>query len=1017
MKKIALSIVLLLFVWSPTQAQQYFFDDFDTYNAGSYLGLQSSQWITWSSTGGSSEDVYVSNADAYSNSNSLYFYSANGSGPHDVVLDFGGVHNSGTFNYKAKYKIPTGGNSYFNFQGGASTGSIWSLDFYFNSGGSWSCQGGYGTFPHDQWFDLEIDVDFDTDTWKVYINGSLQSTFTNTNPISFLDLYEVSSNSEWYMDDVSFCINKGCNPDLMLEDLKLTPSTVCTHHEADVTVKITNNSTFAASSMVLGLYVGGDSLMQALNLNNLGSGRDTTITVSGLFQSSLAGTGIQVQALNLSGDNVPSNDTAKTTVTVLPSPSNAGIIKGTPYESAQPNTAGTMLIPDIVTAGHTLTYEVTPPSGYNNSGYGSTWDISNLTFYTINGTALANTFYSFSAPSGSANGNISFSPDTSLLDSVIVYSFAVNSLGNGCDSVLKRYINVVPAPDAQFTNTDVCDQLDMTFTNNSTLQTGLMTFLWKFGDGTSSTLYNPTHKYATYGVYTVRLIATSNYGYKDSMDVQVNVFQLPTADFTVTNACEGSDVTFTDQSLLPSGTPTFAWNFGDGTAPGTTQNIGHSYTVPGTYTVILTVTVNGCVSSKVKYGTQAPRAAPSFSSTVACNNTKAQFFNTSTLQLGTFGTHWKFGDGGQSTAKNPTHDYSGFGNFDVTMIITTDLGCIDSITSAITTTESPKPDFALSNACSEEVITMTNLTNTPQGGSNSYSWSFGNGQSSTDANPSTTYPAPGMYTVKLIAFNGNGCFDSIMKKVPIDAKPLVSFFADDVCLGTLNEFKNNTVNLPNGGSYVWDFGNGVMSTGLDTSFVYANTGDFTVSLIATTPNGCSDTATNLVSVNPLPDASFVVQSAMKGDGTMTFSANATNVAEYRWFVGDGDQYLTQTVIHQYKSSGNYTVKLIVTSNEDCISEQTETVSITPTSTQALNQGGMIVYPNPSNGSFTLTLKEKVSPNAIGLYSVNGQLIEAFDLSQLKDEKMTISMNGLSPGIYIIRVESLSGTWNQKIVIE
>jgi len=1017
MKKLALCIVLLIAVWSPALGQQYFSDNFDSYTSGSYLGLQSSQWRTWSSTtGGNSEDVYVSNADALSGSQSIYFYSANGNGPHDAVLDFGGVHNSGKFTYKANYKIPSNKNSYFNFQGGSNVAQQWSLDFYFNAGGTWNCQGGSGTFTHGQWFEFLIDVDFDTDTWKVYIDGSLQATFTNTNPISYLDLYEVVSNSEWYMDDVSFCVNNGCNPELKVDSLKISPNTVCTYHESDVSVKVTNNSTFPAPSMVLGINVGPDKLSQAVNLNNLGAGKDTTITLAGLFKASISGTNIPVEAINLSGDIDASNDTAKSTVTVLPSPSNTNISKGSPYESPRMGTAGTNVDPDIVAAGDTLSYEIIPPSGKTNATYGSAWDISNLTFYTANGTVIATSYYTFNAASSGTNATISFSPDAALTDSSIIYSLEVNDLGNLCDTVIKHYISVVPEPDAQFSQLDVCDQEAMAFTNNSTLQSGSMSFLWMFGDGATSTLTNPTHTYTSFGTYTVQLFATSNFGYVDSFDMQVTVFQLPTADFTISNACEGSDLSFSNNSFLPSGTPSFAWDFGDGTTGPNAQNTSHMYAVPGNYSITMTVTINGCSESKSKYGTQAPRAVPSFTSSVACNNTKAEFSNGTTLLFGTYGSHWKFGDGSEGSSKDALHNYIGFGAFDVTLIITTDLGCIDSSRATITTIESPKPDFSLSNACSDELITMNNLTNTPGGTGNSYMWSFGNGLTSTNENPTTAYPGPGNFTVKLIAFNGNGCFDSIMKKVIIDTKPIAGFIAKDVCFGTPSAFMNNTVNLPNGGSYIWDFGNGVTSNVRDTTFVYATAGDYTVKLIVSTINGCYDTTSSTVAANPLPDPSFVVESGLKGDGTMVFTANATGNVSYHWFTGDGSKYQSQIVIHRYMVQGNYEPRLIVESDKGCSNEHTESVSITPTGLQSMDNADLVIYPNPTNGSFSIRLSQLDAPTFIAIYATNGQLIKELDVNQWKDGALNVRLDSYNPGVYVVRVQSEFGTWNKRIIL-
>ncbi|MDX5321754.1 MAG: PKD domain-containing protein [Bacteroidota bacterium] len=1019
-RRSAFTAILALFAYCSGYAQQYFYDDFETYTVGNYLGLQSNQWITWSSSGGTSDDVYVANSDANSGSKSIYFYSANGNGPHDVVLDFGGVHNSGKFKYRAMYKIPNNAYSYFNFQGGAGIGQQWSFDFYFFSGGTWTSYGGQtanGTFPTNQWFELLIDVNFDTDTWNIYIDGNLQASITNTNPISYLDLYEVYSSSEWWMDDVSFCVNNGCNPELKLDNLTINPSQVCTHHEADLSVRVTNNSNFPAESFLLGVDVGNSQLSQTINLNDLGPGLDTVLILPGFFTSPIAGNAIQVMATNLSGDIDPVNDTTSTYIDVLPSPANTSIIPGTPYQSSRMNTVGNQGDPDIVTGAETLTYEIVPPTGYNNADYGSTWNITNLTVMTSGATTVSNSFYTFNAPSGGANATFSFTPDASLIDSSIWYSFSVNDLGNACDSVLRRYIQVVPRPVADFTQLDVCDKESMSFTNASSIQSGTMTYEWHFGDGSSSMLTNPTHKYATFGAYDVTLYATSDYGYVDSVTYTVDVFQLPTADFTVSNACEGDNVNFADQSFIPSGTPSFDWDFGDGSAAGSGASVGYTYAAAGTYSVTKTVTVNGCSDSKTRYATQAPRAVPSFSSQTACNNSVADFSNTSTLAFGSFGTHWKFGDGKEAYNNGSIkHDYAGFGTFDVTLIITTDLGCVDSTTASVSLTDAPDADFALSNACSEELITLNNLSNIPASGTNSYTWTLPGGAMSTDVNPTFTFPASGTYTIKLVAFNTNGCVDSISRNVMIDTRPHADFVAKDVCDGELVNFYNNTVNVPNGGSYFWDFGNGANKSGkADTSFSYAAAGDYTVSLIVATMNGCVDTASKLVKVNAIPDASFTVASGEKGDGTMVFTANASGNVSYFWNMGDGNKYTTQNVAHTYMALGNYQVKLTVTSDAGCSDNSTEIAMVNPNSV-SLIENALVIYPNPNKGAFKVQMEGVEEIESMEIINMLGQMM-GVEWEQTSPNELTVKVDAISSGTYVVRLTAKNKVYQQKIKIQ
>ncbi len=138
-----ISLALLL----PFAQAQSFKDDFESYAVKDYLGDISSDWTTWSGTTGGSEDIQVVDDDAYSGTQSIFYDSPYGGGPQDIVLPFGGVHNTGKFVFKSMWKIPYGNAAYFNFQGGATIGSSWAMDFYMDNSGYFYCNKLSGTYP------------------------------------------------------------------------------------------------------------------------------------------------------------------------------------------------------------------------------------------------------------------------------------------------------------------------------------------------------------------------------------------------------------------------------------------------------------------------------------------------------------------------------------------------------------------------------------------------------------------------------------------------------------------------------------------------------------------------------------------------------------------------------------------------------------------------------------------------------------------------------------------------------
>ncbi len=152
---------------------------------------------------------------------------------------------------------------------------------------------------------------------------------------------------------------------------------------------------------------------------------------------------------------------------------------------------------------------------------------------------------------------------------------------------------------------------------------------------------------------------------------------------------------------------------------------------------------------------------------------------------------WNFGDGTSSNLQNPTHLYTTPGTYNVSLIVSTDGGCTSNNGSSPVTIQAypyPVAGFNINTTTLSLPADPLICTNTSSG-ANSYSWTFGDGGTSTVASPQYMYTSVGTFDILLIATNQFGCSDSATREVITDA---------DVAFP--NVFSPNP-NGPGGGTY------------------------------------------------------------------------------------------------------------------------------------------------------------------------------------------------------------------------
>jgi gliding motility-associated-like protein len=232
--------------------------------------------------------------------------------------------------------------------------------------------------------------------------------------------------------------------------------------------------------------------------------------------------------------------------------------------------------------------------------------------------------------------------------------------------------------------------------------------------------------------------------------------------------------------------------------------------------------------------------------------------------------------------------------------------------------------------CSPLVV---NTTNHSTGGVTSWHWDLGNGNISTQTNPSATYTIPGNYTIKLIVSNGI-VSDSISQVITVYGKPVVDFISDKVtaCPGDSINFISllNTNNGPIT-QYAWGFGNGAGSADQNSHYKYSLPGSYNVTLVISDTNGCSANITkpNYMQIWSNPVAAYTVTPAISCGAsqqvTFTDQSQGTGLS-YSLSFGDSTSASTSGATHSY-TYGKYRSAMLVTNNHGCTSIAQNNISV------------------------------------------------------------------------------------------
>ena len=467
----------------------------------------------------------------------------------------------------------------------------------------------------------------------------------------------------------------------------------------------------------------------------------------------------------------------------------------------------------------------------------------------------------------------------------------------GCsDTLRKTNAVVISKPVAAFSaDTLSCTSEPINFTNSSSGPS--LTYSWEFGDGTTSAQKNPVHLYPVEGIYTVRLSINDKYGCSSTISKPAYVrIGNPKAGFTVSDTlgtCPPLIANFTNNSLNYS---RVKWDFGDGSSS-TELNPSHFYSTAGTFEAVLTIySVSGCTSKKTQQiKVNGPSGVLSYSNVEGCNPLQTTF-EAHTKKNVSF--VWDFNDGSTTATKdsNVVHTYTTPGKYLPKMILEDVNGCKVAVTGKdsigvydITASFDKNSNLV----CDSGAVSFVNTSITNDAIAKYY-WNFGDGVTSASSQPIHVYNRPGSYRATLKVVTQRGCVDSIQNPEPVvvNRSPRIIIKGSaGACVPAVMNF-SGAINNPDTStvSWKWDFANGNASTlqnpGAQT---YPEAGNFTITAIGYSSNGCNDTAKKPIEIYPLPNLSI------SGDTVVCVGSSETlKVSGAQTYLWSTSKYLSCT---------------------------------------------------------------------------------------------------------------------------
>ena len=233
----------------------------------------------------------------------------------------------------------------------------------------------------------------------------------------------------------------------------------------------------------------------------------------------------------------------------------------------------------------------------------------------------------------------------------------------------------------------------------------------------------------------------------------------------------------------------------------------------------------------------------------------------------------------------------------------------------------PFANFVATDVCLNLPTVFSNFSLPGYGALFSSEWNFGDGGTANSLNPSHFYAQAGTQTVELIVTNSNGCKDTLVQQLLVHDLPVADFSYVSDCPNNqvTISFTDESTSADPIIDWYYDFGGQGTSQAVNPVQQFSGQGNFIISQVVETSNGCKDTMVSIIQVNPTPIAGFSynTDNGMNVGAVFNYVDTSSFGDSYSWNFGNNSTSTVQNPSYTYFANGNYLVTQYVYNNLGC----------------------------------------------------------------------------------------------------